>query len=509
LKTWALFYVPFLITNICLCGIFERVWVRHERLAFPLVALPIEALDANRRNMPAGFETVFRFGLAVPLLLHGFGIAHAYVPAIPCIPFYNDVSDLMSVPPLSAARPLYVNIYPLLIGLSFLAPTDITLSVWFFLLLNKVETVLTAAVGWNDAVTGGSTSSMPYLEEQSAGAYLMLGTLLIWNARQHLRSIGREMLRRGSALPDDSNRSILDSSDENRVSYAEYRLMAWGFWFGLVGVLLWGVWTGMPIWFMAGYISFYLIVALVLGRLMAEGGISWILAPILPDKLILSLCGSGALSPLAITRLALYAQHLRDTRQMLAPAVFETGKLRDEAGYSPRWFYGLLLVVVLLALVVGVGMALPVFYRYGALSLVPNSDGLMMSTNVIPLTGINQASERLLHPVKPSPASAGAVVLGATITWVLALLRTRYLWWPLHPLGYALTGTLQLGYANKMLMSIFVGWLFKALTLRFGGARGFRLLRGAALGLVLGDLLVGCLLKVLDALLGPSGYALF
>ena len=45
-------------------------------------------------------------------------------------------------------RPLYVNVYPLLIGLTFLAPTDVTFSVWFFLLLNKIELVTTAIAGW-------------------------------------------------------------------------------------------------------------------------------------------------------------------------------------------------------------------------------------------------------------------------------------------------------------------------------------------------------------------------
>ena len=39
--------------------------------------------------------------------------------------------------------------------------------------------------------------------------------------------------------------------------------------------------------FAALFFGFYFLVALVLARLMAEGGVSWILAPILPDKLIL------------------------------------------------------------------------------------------------------------------------------------------------------------------------------------------------------------------------------
>ena len=461
LLTWTLFFIPFLSANVCLCALFERVWVRHERLAFPLVALPIEWLNASGRHSP-GARRAIAFGLAVPILLHGFGVAHAYAPGIPCIPFFNDLSDLAANPPWNALKPLYLNFYPLLIGLTFLAPTDITFSVWFFLMLNKVELVWTSYAGWNDGGNGGVTSTIPYLEEQSAGAYLALGGVLVWNARRHLRQIVRAMVGRAQE------------------EYRGYGLLAWGFALGVTATLAWCVVTGLPLGFAAGFFGFYLVTALVLARLMAEGGVAWILAPILPDKLILSLTGSGGLSPLVLTRLAFHVQHLRDTRQMLAPAIFETGKLRDAAGYSVLRFYSLLLVAILLALGLGVAIALPKFYAHGAASLAPNSDGLMMATNVIPVTAVSQLSARLLHPIRPSFGGMAGVVAGAMITFLLSALRVRFLWWPLHPLGYALTGTLQTGYANKMLFSIFLGWLLKSLTLRLGGASGYRYLRNVA-----------------------------
>ncbi|HLK56248.1 MAG TPA: DUF6784 domain-containing protein, partial [Chthonomonadaceae bacterium] len=205
----------------------------------------------------------------------------------------------------------------------------------------------------------------------------------------------------------------------------------------------------------------------------------------------------------------LHVQHLRDTRQMFAPAVFEAGKLRDAASVSPLAFYGLLLGAVCLALVVGCATALPLFYHHGASSLTFNSDGMMMSANVVPTSAIGQATTRLTGVLRPTPQSGFALLVGALLTWALFVLRMRFLGWPLHPLGYALTGTLQLGYANKMLFSIVLGWFLKALTLRLGGHRGYQLLRGVALGLILGDLLMGGILKLLDALLGPSGYAIF
>jgi hypothetical protein len=350
--------------------------------------------------------------------------------------------------------------------------------------------VTTAAMGWNDGATGNVTAAPPYLEEQSAGAYLALAALLVWNARRHLRQI---VMRKQ------------DTDDDARAC----RPLLVGFLLGIIGTLAWCVWTGLPLWFSLGYFGFYLATALVLSRLMAEGGVSWILAPILPDKLLLSLTGSSALAPVALTRLMLHTQHLRDTRQMLAPAVFQAGKLRDVAGFPLRTFYALLLSAVVLALTVGVVSALTLFYRYGALAHTPISDGLMMTAVVIPTTATGQVAPRLSGAIKPTPGAGFALLAGAGITWLLSALRVSFPSWPLHPLGYALTGTLQLGYANKMLLSIFLGWMFKVLTLRFGGARGFRLLRGVALGLVLGDLLMRGLLKLLDVLLGPSGYAIF
>ena len=500
LAAWSLFLLPFLVANVCLCALFERVWVQNERLAFPLVALPLEALrPASSAADGLLLRQMVAFGMAFPLLLHGFGVAHAYLPDIPCVPFFNDVSTLVSAPPWTSLRPLYVNLYPLLIGLTFLAPTDVTFSVWFFLVLNKAEQLMAATAGWNDGAAGGVRAMPPYIEEQSAGAFLVLAALLVWNARGHLRHIafpgrsrGREAVKEAAETGGGTSRVFLV-----------------GFLGGTGGVLAWCVATGLPFWFSVLFFGFYFAVALVLSRLMAEGGVTWILAPILPDKLILSLTGTGALAPVALTRLTLHVQHLRDTRQMLAPALFQTGKIRDATGFPQGRFYLLLLTAVVLALIVGTPAALTQFYRHGALSLSPNSDGLMMTANVVPTTAVGQLSSRLLSPIQPTPGSAFGLLIGMGVTLALSLARIRFPGWPLHPLGYALTGTLQVGYANKMLFSIFLGWACKTLILRFGGSRGFRLMRGVALGLILGDLLMGGLLKLLDALLGPGGYAIF
>jgi hypothetical protein len=496
LGTWSLFFGPFLLANACLAGLFEHAWVRQERLAYPLAALPIEVLGGaggpHAGRPPLHRRTLFWVGVSFPLLLHGFGVANAYVPAIPALPFYNEFSTFLTAPPWSAARPIFLNLYPSLIGLAFLAPADVTCGVWFFLLMTKIELVASSAYGWVDAAPAAGVPQPPYLEDQSAGAYIALAAMMAWRARRHLSSAARAMF---------GDRSHPDSSG--------YCWLGWGFVAGCAGSLAWLAWSGIPIWFAALYFGFTLIVALVLGRLMSEGGITWTLAPAMPDSLLLSIVGSAALSRASIVRLMPHAMHLRDTRQMPGPALFQAGKLRDEAKAPLASAYGLLIAAMALAIAFGVCAALPIFHRFGALNLQSQNDGVLMSTRMVPMTAVEQASARLTNPTPSSAAPAIAIAAGAAITLLLALVRSRLAWWPLHPLGYALTGTLQVGYANKMLLSIFLAWLFKTLSMRLGGSSGFRRMRDVALGLIVGDLLIGAVTKLLDLLLGPNGYAIF
>jgi len=480
LGTWALFLAAFLTANISLAALLERPWIRGERLAFPLVALATENMPEEGGGAMRSRRRALLAGMAFPLLLHGFGVANAYAPAVPCIPFWNDFSPSVTQRPWTAALPLYLNLYPLLIGVTFLAPADVSFGLWVFLLLHKVQMVAAAATGWSDGATGAA-SAPPYVEEQSAGAFLVLAGAYAVSAWRHART--------SAARPP--------------------RWALWGLASGVAGLLAWCVGTGLPLWFAACFFGFVLGVAVVLARLMAEGGVPWILAPVLPDKLILSLTGSAVLGPEAVTRLMLHVQHLRDTRQMLAPAAVQAGRLREAAGARPGAFHLLVGSALVISLITGLAVALPVFYARGALLMAPASDGLQMSAVQIPAAAVAHASTRLSQAVQPSPAAGAAMAVGGAATWALTLLRARFAGWPLHPLGYALTGTLQLGYANKMLFSVFLGWSLKSLALRLGGARGFRELRSVALGLVLGDLAMGGVLKLLDAVLGPSSYAIF
>jgi len=91
----------------------------------------------------------------------------------------------------------------------------------------------------------------------------------------------------------------------------------------------------------------------------------------------------------------------------------------------------------------------------------------------------------------PTPADTPALVftaLGFGLTLLLAGMRMRFLWWNLHPVGYAISGSWAI---NPMIGSIFVGWLLKWIILKYGGIRWHRTMIPFFLGLVLGEFIVG------------------
>ena len=51
--------------------------------------------------------------------------------------------------------------------------------------------------------------------------------------------------------------------------------------------------------------------------------------------------------------------------------------------------------------------------------------------------------------------------------WFLVNLQQRVLWWPIHPLGLAISGTVFT--TSVMWFNVFLAWLIKSMVLKYGG----------------------------------------
>ncbi len=94
-------------------------------------------------------------------------------------------------------------------------------------------------------------------------------------------------------------------------------------------------------------------------------------------------------------------------------------------------------------------------------------------------------------------------VFGLLTTCLLAFLRMRFLWWPFHPVGYAMANTHTWGQTP---MPFFLAWLIKGLVLRYGGMPLYRRSLPLFLGLILGDLVNGAFYTLLGAVVPMSVY---
>ena len=87
---------------------------------------------------------------------------------------------------------------------------------------------------------------------------------------------------------------------------------------------------------------------------------------------------------------------------------------------------------------------------------------------------------------------------------VLNLMRYRFVWWPLHPIGFALSGT---ALSRLTSATIFVAWLVKLTMLKLAGAAFYRKSRPFFIGMLVGYILSVAAGVVVDAIwFQPDGH---
>src|SRR5690606_31460299 len=95
---------------------------------------------------------------------------------------------------------------------------------------------------------------------------------------------------------------------------------------------------------------------------------------------------------------------------------------------------------------------------------------------------------------------------GAAGTLLLSILRLRYAWWPLHPIGYLFMMTWPMA---QLWFSIMLGWLVRTVALRFGGAKLYTTLQPAMMGLIIGEAIASATWLVLGLLFSSAGMSFY
>lgn len=479
---WGFFIMLCYFVMLCLIKLLSRQAIENERINFPLLRVP-QLLEEALDETGLGRFLTNRFlltGLLIPVLLHLLNGLHFYYPGVPQLPTlilagpYFPRSGLFS-----GFYKLKIYLYPAFIGFAFLASKQISFSFWLFFLAGLLLYGFLSLLGYNIppsalGITFGPTLSRPE-ETQTIGAYIIFFLFLAWLARFHLMDILR-------------NSFWLKKETKSEGEWLPGGVAFWGFILGSFGIIIWLSYFGIPFWISILVVGAFFMFMLVATRIICQGGIAYFTLTAAPiDGLIASLgpklfTNSGLLIA-AVAQKVLFV----DLRESLMPSLMHARKLLHGL-VSRKIIIGGILLVLTSGVMVSFLAMLALCYKFGIREL--QLDWATRTT----LAVYENIQYLIESPSRPGQWVFIFSVIGALVMFGLVICYHRFYWWPIHPIGYL---TAYSSAMRILWFSFFLGWLFNALCMRYGGVTLFKKLRYFFVGLILGDFLMGGLWAII------------
>lgn len=477
---WIFLSLLFYCAMFCLCVILRKQWVENEKITFPLMQLPAEMVEKPGND--GYFNDFFKnklmwIGCLVPIALHAINGMNIYFPALPRIPTSIPLNPYFTEKPWTPLGGIALSTYLSVIGISYLLTLEVSLSIWFFYLFSRAQMVV--ALG-----TGFSQSGWRLVNNQELGAYIAFMGFLLWIGRSHIKSI---------FLATFSRKHHLDDSREP----LPHRWAVMGLFAATIGVVLMLITAGMSFAVALFVVLIFYAILTVITRVISDGGLLFITTLIVPSDYLVVAFGTQAVGPANHTILAFLEKSLMwDSREYLMPSIMNGFKVSDAGNLKRRQLTFPIFLAILVAICVGSYASLKLIYNRGALNL----GGWTYMTS--PLGPFKKIEGFLKYPKDTNWMDLSFILIGAAFMLFLCLMRVRFIWWGIHPIGYIAASKYH---ASCIWFSVFLGWFFKYLVLRYGGVRLYRNIRPLFLGLVVGECIMGGAFIVLGLITG-KGY---
>ncbi len=475
---WLVLIGAVFVAFLCISTLLRKQWVENERLAFPLVQLPLELM----REGSFLSNRAFWFGALVPISVFTLNGLHRNIPTIPEITLVYPFNPYFTTPPLDRMSFFSAYLSFAAVGFFYLIPTELLFSFWFFYLTSKGFEFLGLLNGFETQAKHAAAAG--FVKWLCSGAFFAVAVYILYTARHHLRYVWRVVI--GELPPPPPGTELMS-----------YR---WAFW-GLIGsflvIVLWASWAGMT-WWVAGVIFaiYLLVMGLVMARCTAEGGLLITEGCFTPMD-VLTMEKYSLLSPKNLTVMAfLDAMLLRDMRGIPITGFLDAQKLGDEIRLQRRLLLKTLGFGIVFALVVAFAFQLWLPYQYGAINLY----GYVYQRQPTQFFQENMPFMSGGGAETPVPAFRPLFFgLGFVITLGLAWGRSMFAGFPFHPLGFAMSAS----WGSVILwFSMLVAWFIKAPLLRYGGMPLYRRARPFFLGMIFGEFFSAAVWALLALLFG-------
>ena len=464
---WLGVSMAMVIFGLCVTVLFQRQWEQNEKLTFPLAQVPLDLLrERTNRILPALFySNLFWIGFAVSILPILYNIITFFTPGLIELDFLTRYTRVR----FGESASIKLRYMPIVMTFTYLCPVDILGSLVLFHLLGTLKVGMINQFGFSVGETGQQIVSERISFMESYGALMFIAVWAIWVARRHLRTTWRMA------------RGLGDSGDKKMAGI--YRLAWAGLILSALYVVGWGTNLGMSPILAATTFLLMSLTFFATSKLIAATGFAYLMplrpflkgAPVIVDHV-----GTVHLSHRSITAFRLFTSFAFFGTFVIPawPALthhLRIFSLREQRGWGITIILGAFAAGFLVAALASIeGAYMRTDYNIWA-------DGWITIVFWDPLVHL------LRNLTVWDWGKIGVFTFGCTEAAVMTFLRTRYHWFPLHPVGLAFQGTFG---PDLYWSTLAVVFLAKLLLLRYGGVRSYvagkPFFYGLGIGYVLG-----------------------
>jgi len=286
--------------------------------------------------------------------------------------------------------------------------------------------------------------------------------------------------------------------DESREAVS-YRTAILGVVAGVLFLSLFAYRMGMSPVVILIFFVLYFVFAIIVSRIRAELGFPTHDMHIMPPhNLVITAAGTQNIAPGNLVGFSMFYWFNRTYASHPSPHEMEGYKLAERAGSPARQMFYAVAIAGAYAMPVGFWMLLHTYYRNGGATANMEQWALGFGREAF-----NALTGWMKQPFPPNPTALTFVGVGFLGSMFLAWMRIRFLWFPFHPLAYAIANSWGV---SQLWMPLLIGSTAKFLTLRFGGLSQYRKALPFFYGLILGEITVGCLWTILGIVLDIPTY---
>jgi hypothetical protein len=507
---WSAYYLVFIFFSSTMMLLFRRRWIDVEKIPFPHVVAAHETIMSGTPSAPRtgmGKGRLFLIAALIGLFIQ-LDIMFTYL-----YPWWPDIFGYRTPGTASpgcfhppATDTLMSSIVgwigyskdPLSFAMFYLAPLDISFTVWVVFLVMLICSQVGYALGYYTGIMElgasdrllGTTSlfmSPPFYWSYigTLGGTTGIVIMMMWNSRGYL----------AETIKAARNKASKEIEAKEPFSYRTVYIML-----GISAVLV------IAFLLVAGLSLLTTIVVFVVGAIIN----------VLAQLYIFGLSGLAYVNersgwrgyPLGIvwpTQPPAYTTDWIMSHTMFVAAMNHPGhgmlvtgmsagqayKMADMTGFSVRRIFYLMMAVTLVCIPTVIATRLWVVNIFGAPRLVWTGCSVSdMCGNAFAYAFAGNVPGATVASVT---AQFECMAVGAIITIALFLLRGRFLWFPINPVGFVISTGISVVWWGSW-DAFLIAWIAKYLTLRVGGSKAYEqqgvpVAAGLIAGLTMGDFL--------------------